>query len=60
MREAVYLLCIGAFVIGFIRPPAFPFLDRPWAPLATRAFCGLMVVLVLFIAMQDKASGLQR
>jgi hypothetical protein len=60
MREAVYLLCIGILVVGFIRPPTFSFLDRPWAPVAIRASCGLMVVLVLFIAMQDKASGLQR
>jgi len=60
MREAVYLLCMGLFVFGFIRPATFSFLDRPWAPLATRAFCGLMFVLVLFVAMQDKASGLPR
>ena len=60
MREAVYLLCIGVLVIGFIRAPTLPFLDRSWAPHATRAFCGLMVDLVLFVAMQDKASGLQR
>jgi len=60
MRDAIYVLIICLFLFGFIRPATFSFLDRPWAPLATRAFCGLMIALVLFIALQDKALGLQR